>query len=186
LHEPGGRIEHGEDDAEKGVEHIPGTPDTVKDSLLRGCWWHLSGAAIHTGAFAEIGPFSSNMPQLGDWEWMLRCLSQGYGIAYLPHTLMYYRRHQDTVSAQSFREDIDIRERMKLYSMYMYYLSLNDWLTLHGRSAYWVSRRLTGSVLRGRWGEAGNRFRLLLTILQHSTTRFFQESNRATGPTASQ
>ena len=112
-----GRIEAGEDDPERRPQHVAGERQSVIGTLDRGCWWHISGCGIRNQAFLDIGGFEPDMPQLGDWEWLLRCLSKGYGIWYLPRTTMLYRQHGGSVSSRSFREARDVRERLIILRM---------------------------------------------------------------------
>ena len=57
---------------------VSGTRESIIDTLNRGCWWHISGCAIRTRAFHQVGGFQSDMPYSGDLEWLLRCLASGF------------------------------------------------------------------------------------------------------------
>ena len=57
------------------------------------------------------------MPQLGDFEWLLRCLSKGFDIYYLPRTTMLYRQHARSVSTRSFALARDLDERIVILKM---------------------------------------------------------------------
>src|SRR5439155_4241151 len=92
-------------------------------TLMRGCWWHVSGCAIRIEAFENIGGFDANMPQLGDWEWLLRCLAAGWSVEYVPTTLIRYRQTPASVSSVSFRVDRDIRESLSIISRYSHLLT---------------------------------------------------------------
>ena len=50
----------------------------LRSTLGRGCWWHISGWAIRLDALDDIGGFNPQLPQLGDWDWLLRCLARGW------------------------------------------------------------------------------------------------------------
>jgi glycosyltransferase involved in cell wall biosynthesis len=117
LHE-GGRIEAGEEIADAGTRVIEGNSAAVVDTLIRGCWWHISGCAIRLSAFKAIGGFHEEMPQRGDWEWLLRALSKGYAIEYAPRTLTLYRLHGASVSSVSFRTFRDVRETLDVLRLY--------------------------------------------------------------------
>jgi GT2 family glycosyltransferase len=112
------RIESGEDDFSRDLETIRGGRDSVLDTLKSGCWWHISGCAIRIERFFEIGGFRSHMPQLGDFEWLLRCLKLGYDVEYIPRTTMLYRIHSASVSANSFERGQDLIERLELFDTY--------------------------------------------------------------------
>jgi len=112
-----GTIVPGEEKPNAPAVHVPGTHEHVVATIDKGCWWHISGSAIRNDHFAAVGPFEPDMPQLGDWEWLLRCLSKGYGVWYLPRTTMLYRQHARSVSSGSFREARDVGERMRILSL---------------------------------------------------------------------
>jgi glycosyltransferase involved in cell wall biosynthesis len=112
------RIEPGEDDFSRDVEIIRGTRESVVGTLKAGCWWHISGCAIRVERFFEIGGFRLHMPQLGDYEWLLRCLKLGYDVEYIPRTTMLYRTHSASVSSSSFRRGQDLIERLELFGVY--------------------------------------------------------------------
>jgi GT2 family glycosyltransferase len=112
------RIESGEDDFSRDLETIRGGRDSVLDTLKRGCWWHISGCAIRVERFFEIGGFRPHMPQLGDFEWLLRCLKLGYDVEYIPRTTMLYRMHSASVSSNSFERGQDLIERLELFDTY--------------------------------------------------------------------
>jgi glycosyltransferase involved in cell wall biosynthesis len=112
------RIESGEDDCSRDLETIRGGRDSVLGTLKAGCWWHISGCAIRVERFFEIGDFRSHMPQLGDFEWLLRCLKLGYDVEYIPRTTMFYRMHPASVSSNSFGRGQDLIERLELFDTY--------------------------------------------------------------------
>lgn len=112
-----GQIEPGEDVLDAPVRVIRGGSDAVRDTLERGCWWHISGCAIRNAAFRVIGPFEPDMPQLGDWEWVMRCLAKGFNITYIPRTTMLYRQHSASISSTSLREGRDLRERLRILEL---------------------------------------------------------------------
>jgi GT2 family glycosyltransferase len=111
-------IESGEDDFSRDLETIRGTRESVLGTLKAGCWWHISGCAIRVERFFDIGRFPPHMPQLGDYEWLLRCLKLGYDIEYIPRTTMLYRTHPASVSSSSFRRGQDLIERLELFGAY--------------------------------------------------------------------
>jgi GT2 family glycosyltransferase len=112
------RIEPGEDDFGRDLEIIHGTRESVIGTLRAGCWWHISGCAIRVERFSEIGGFRPDLPQLGDFEWLLRCLKLGYDIEYIPRTTMRYRIHAPSVSSNSFIRGQDLIERLEIFSAY--------------------------------------------------------------------
>jgi glycosyltransferase involved in cell wall biosynthesis len=104
------KIQPGEDDLSRDLEIICGGRESVLGTLKAGCWWHISGCAIRVDRFFEIGGFRPHMPQLGDFEGLLRCLKLGYDIEYIPRTTMLYRMHPASVSSNSFKRGQDLSE----------------------------------------------------------------------------
>lgn len=159
-----GSIEPGENEPARPAVLIDGSSDAVRDTLRRGCWWHISGCAIRLGAFRNVGEFAENLPQLGDWEWLLRCLRVGWGVNYLPQTLIVYRLHTASVSSTSFREHRDVSESFDVIKAYAVYLTARDVYQLHAARAWLLVRRTCGSLLRGNADRARKALRLLLRV----------------------
>jgi glycosyltransferase involved in cell wall biosynthesis len=113
-----GQIIPGEEFPERPNVVVEGTREAVLGTLNRGCWWHISGCAIRVQAFRQIGAFNPEMPQTGDWEWLLRCLAKGFSVLYLPRSTMLYRQHAYSVSSNSFRRAQDLRETLRIFSTY--------------------------------------------------------------------
>jgi len=155
------RTHAGEESLKRSVEMIAGTPEAVRGTLMRGCWWHLSGCAIRTAAFRTIGGFAEDMPQLGDWDWLLRCLEGGYAIEYIPRSIMVYRMHESSVSAESFRSGRDLRERIRILGRYDRYLMQEDRNALYAGVRRSAMRRLAKSLLFLRPSAAANYARIL-------------------------
>jgi glycosyltransferase involved in cell wall biosynthesis len=112
------KIKVGEDDFSRDLETIRGAREAVLRTLKDGCWWHISGCAIRVERFFEIGGFQADMPQLGDFEWLLRCLKLGYDVEYIPRTTMLYRMHAASVSSNSFERGQDLIERLEIFDAY--------------------------------------------------------------------
>jgi len=145
---PDGTVLSGEDDLQRPVEVIRGDAVCVRRTLERGCWWHISGCAIRLEAFDDIGGFDPRLAQLGDWDWLLRCLARGWSVEYIPRTLIKYRLHEASVSSLSFREDRDIRESLEIIGRYVTLLGAGRLLHLHGRRMGSCARRLVRALLR--------------------------------------
>lgn len=126
-----GSIESGEDNIDRKVELIQGNQLSVQNTLLKGCWWHISGCAIRLKIFEDVGGFAIDMPQQGDWEWLLRLLSKGWAVEYIPRTLILYRQHSASVSSVSYRTHRDIRESLRIFHQYQGFLSTQNYITLH-------------------------------------------------------
>jgi glycosyltransferase involved in cell wall biosynthesis len=108
------RIEYGEELPGQAAVHVPGDRDEVRGTIERGCWWHISGCAIRNESFWRIGNFDSKLPMLGDWDWILRALSLGFGAWYLPRSTLLYRQLSTSVSGRSFRVAQDLRDRLAI------------------------------------------------------------------------
>lgn len=145
---PSGAVETGEDNPAKGIEHIRGTPEAIRSTLLRGCWWHISGACIRSEAFREIGEFAEDLPQMADWEWLLRCLRAGRDVFYIPRSLILYRQHEASVSSFSFRVHRDVQESFQIIHQNARYLSSSDIASLYGRRYVALARRAGISLAR--------------------------------------
>jgi glycosyltransferase involved in cell wall biosynthesis len=113
-----GLIEPGEECPERPNVLISGTREAVLDTLNRGCWWHISGCAIRMLAFRQIGGFTCDMPALGDWEWLLRCLAEGFSVLFLPRSTLLYRQHVGSVGTKSFHRGQDFRDRLGILAAY--------------------------------------------------------------------
>ncbi len=147
VFQPGGAVESGEDDPHRAPELIRSSRAAVRSTLLRGCWWHISGSAIHIASFRASGGFRKDLPQLGDWEWVLRCLRLGYDLVYIPRTLIRYRQHSTSVSSLSFRVHRDVTEALGIIQEYAGALSRADLAKIHARRLTYLARRLFRSLV---------------------------------------
>jgi glycosyltransferase involved in cell wall biosynthesis len=153
-----GRIEPGEDDFSRDLEIIRGKRESVLGTLKAGCWWHISGCAIRVQHFFEIGGFRPNMPQLGDFEWLLRCLKLGYDIEYIPRTTTLYRTHSASVSSSSFRRGQDLIERLELFRIYCEegYLAKRELDAVRVSTAYTALKRIVKQLSAGKMQDSRN------------------------------
>ncbi|MCM8799933.1 MAG: glycosyltransferase [Candidatus Omnitrophica bacterium] len=143
-----GRIIHGEDNNLKDREIIVGNKDSIRGTLLRGCWWHFSHSALRIKAFKDIGYFDKDFKQKNDWDWLLRCLYKGWSIKYIPRTLFLYRHHRKSVSSKNFIQNIDIKETLRIINKYINIISKKSILYLHYQSLEAVIRRLLKSIVK--------------------------------------
>ncbi|MBD2385325.1 glycosyltransferase family 2 protein [Cylindrospermum sp. FACHB-282] len=144
---PDGSIVPGEDNPSIPIGVIEGNDASVKGTLLKGCWWHISGCAIRVKAFEDCGVFNPKFSQLGDWEWLLRCLHNGWSVEYIPRTLILYRQSNTSVSSQSFQTHRDIREFMEILPNYINYLKSTELLDIYMKQMKFISRRLIKSLI---------------------------------------
>lgn len=145
------RIDPGEDDFSRDVEVIKGSSETVVGTLKAGCWWHISGCAIRVPSFIEIGGFRPDMPQLGDFGWLLRCLKSKFDIVYIPRTTMLYRMHAKSVSSNSFRIGRDLIDRLEIFEQYFNegYLGGRDYRKIRRRVAFDAVKRIAKQSAQG-------------------------------------
>ncbi len=167
-----GRIEPGDEFPERPPVHVPGERQRVLDTLAQGCWWHISGCGVRNRAFLAIGPFEPDMPQLGDWEWLLRCLAKGYGVWYLPRSTMLYRQSSGSVSSRSFREGRDIKERLQILRAFAAqgYLSRADHRARVRRALAALARR---SLVR-LWRRDAFGFRAHVSLLARANADYWR------------
>jgi len=152
------RVEPGEDDFTRDLEIIHGARESVLGTLKAGCWWHISGCAIRVERFFEIGGFQPHMPQLGDFEWLLRCLKLGYDIEYIPRTTMRYRIHSTSVSSNSFRRGQDLIERLELFRNYCdeCFLTKQEFRILRIKVIYTALKRMVKQLAAGKLQNCGD------------------------------
>jgi GT2 family glycosyltransferase len=145
-----GIAEVGEDDPIRTVEVVVSSEAAVRSTLLRGCWWHFSGAAVRVETLRRIGLFDESLPQCADWDWILRCLSRGWNIEYIPRALIRYRQHAGSLSSRSFQTHRDLVENLILTNRYGAYLERADILTIHRRLGTYAGRRAARAALQAR------------------------------------
>jgi GT2 family glycosyltransferase len=147
---PSGNVLPGEDDPSRPTQLIVGGPESVRSTLLRGCWWLISGCAIRVSAFEDVGAFDQELMQVGDWDWLLRALSQGWSIKYIPRTLVRYRQHPRSISSASLQMDRDVAESLRVVRRYTDMLSRWDLLRFHVWRAGYLTRRMLHAAARLR------------------------------------
>jgi glycosyltransferase involved in cell wall biosynthesis len=156
-----GSVIPGEDNLDRPIEVIQGNDESLKSTLVRGCWWHISGCAIRMKTFEDIGSFNVVLPQLGDWEWLLRCLHHGWAVEYIPRTLILYRQHSASVSSESYRTHRDITESLGIVRQYSHLLSTQEYLNFHSTKMNYLIRRAGRSLLQFKIKQ----FSLALTVM---------------------
>src|SRR5262249_46924076 len=144
-----GIVGPGENEAR--IETIRGSEEAVRDTLLRGCWWHISGCAIRRAAFLNIGDFSNLFPYCADWEWLLRALSRRWSVLYIARSFINYRQVATSVASQSFAKNIDISEAFTILKQYSLHLHPGDIVNFHASRSVSLARRFVGSLLRFHW-----------------------------------
>ncbi|RZK42871.1 MAG: glycosyltransferase family 2 protein [Pedobacter sp.] len=157
-----GSIEPGED-KEKNIL-VKGDDETIRNTLRKGTWWHISGCAISIKALEDSGGFHSQMPQYGDMEWLLRILQKKLVVQYIPRSLTLYRQASTSVSSKSFRKHRDIYEHANLVIGYRNFLSKTDLRELFFRFYIQLSKRIGSSILKGDLSRLISSIKMMLYL----------------------
>lgn len=152
---PDGSVDGGEENPDRGIEYISGTPESIRSTLIRGCWWHISGGAIRARSFLTVGEFSQDFPHMGDWEWLIRSLCAQQSVLYIPRALILYRQHQASVSSTSFRVHRDVRDSLHIIRDNARYLSAAEILKLYRERFVALGKRAAVSLVRRHFKRAG-------------------------------
>lgn len=165
---PNGSIGPGEDDSRRAIECVRGGAQAARDTLLRGCWWHLSGCAVRSEAIRQVGAFDPGL-LVADWDWLIRCLMAGWHIEYIPRTLLIYREHAETVSAESLATHRDIAEQLLLCRRYGSLLTKREAMQFYRRRLTMLARRGAGAMIRARFRRAASAVHLVPTVIASCT-----------------
>jgi GT2 family glycosyltransferase len=141
------RVTSGDERGLANKTTIEGTRLSVRDTLERGCWFKISSCAIRLSGFRRLRGFRHDLPQLGDWEFVLRALSAGFAIEYVPMCLSVYRQSSHSVSSISFREHRDVKEALQILHHFHHYLPLQSVLIRHAFYLKCLIRRSCRSLL---------------------------------------
>lgn len=160
-----GSIKPGEDDPSKQIVLIESNDEAVRATLLKGCWWHISGCAIRVKAFENFGVFNPKLPQLGDWDWLLRCLHSGWSVEYIPRALILYRQNPTSVSSKSFQTHQDIREFLEIIPSYINLLESTELFHLYLQRTKSIFRRLVKSLITLNTERLWLAFQVLFMLL---------------------
>jgi glycosyltransferase involved in cell wall biosynthesis len=152
---PDGSINPGKDEPQRDIDLVEGGPAAVTDTLRRGCWWHISGCAIRCESFLRLGPFTESLSQMSDWEWLLRLLSRGYCVEYIPRTLSFYRQHAVSVSSGNFGRGRDVLDALEIFDQYQSHGTLrwNEHALRRLGFALYGLRRLARQIMYGHWND---------------------------------
>ena len=175
---PDGRVIEGENFGEARKVIVEGTPESVRDTLIRGCWFKISSCAMRVSAFRELGGFLPDMPQLGDWEFVLRMLRTGWTIEYIPLCISVYRQSATSVSSRSFREHRDVKEALIILARFREFLPPRDMATRHVQYFYTLARRAAASVVRGDMERLRSSSLLSLKVADSLRRNYFGSRQR--------
>ncbi len=123
---------------------------SVNHTLKTGCWWHNGSAAIRIRAFLEVGglPAGSNLRQAGDWDLLLRFLTNGWAIELIPKHLLIYRDAGANVSSRNFRSHRDLTDKASVIAKYSAALSAPERVAVFSRIFADLIRRVFSSLIR--------------------------------------
>lgn len=153
LH-PDGSVTPGEEDLDRGLVLTPAGPRSVSETLRRGCWWKVSSCAIRRAAFEELGGFRPDLPQQGDWDFLIRLLAHGWDVGYIPRALSVYRQHEQSVSSTSFRTHRDVVESLDILRRFGRFLDRRSLAERHAFLLRCLARRAMKSALASEWPRA--------------------------------
>jgi glycosyltransferase involved in cell wall biosynthesis len=142
-----GKVVPGENDPGDRVVTIEGSTEAVSGTILRGCWWHISGSAIRVEAYRKAGGMPKLIDQKGDLDLLLRMLAQGWSVKYIPRTLMLYRNNPIGVSTLGFRRHSDIWAAMLIAGRFRWALSPSALRRFHAQHAGYLVRRILRSIV---------------------------------------
>ena len=153
------------------VRIIPGSREAVHDTLLNGCWWKISGAAIRLEAFREIGDFDASVPQCADWDWTMRALERGWSFEYIPRVHTIYRQHEATMSTAALRGDVDIMDALTMLDRFGYTLKKREVLRYHARRGKYALRRMVRGVMKADRGRVATSLKTITVLSRHLIKR---------------
>ena len=150
-----GEIILGENGTER-IRMIPASKGSINDTLQNGCWWHNSTAAVRVAAFRDIGgmPAEQGLSQMGDWDFSLRLLANGWDIAYVPKALIIYCDNTFSVSSTNFITHRDVLDRAKVTENFCDGAPVDLLNRCYSQMYRTLFRRLASSLVRGH----GRRF----------------------------
>ncbi len=171
---PDGRVVPGENNLERSLEIVEGSPAKVRHTLQVGCWWHISGCAIRSAAFHSIGDFDQRYAYYGDWDWLLRAQACKWAISYIPLSLIDYRQHEASVSSRMTRNTTRIEEQIDLINKFSAHLSRRDHLRWHILHAYFAVRRVGRDILTQNKQGLVNDLQSLNMIIKNGLLQIIQ------------
>ena len=143
-----------------------GDPQTVRYTLRRGCWWHISSSGIRVAAYRDVGPFREEFDYSADWEWLTRCLQGGWDVQYLSEALHVRRLSPEGVAGGALAHDRDVEQALLLIAKYPHSLSKNELRTFHAFRANVVLRRSVRALLNRRLGRLALSARTMGKVLR--------------------
>lgn len=172
---PDGRVRSGEHNPKREYELVAATDKSVKNTLMMGCWWHVTGGSMRIAAYSDMGSFNPRYGAFADWDWSLRALSGKWDLLYIPLCLMYYRQHVNTITAQTIRTRERVVEQVEIIERFGKKFSFLDTWRWHGQQAYFalgrIGRDLLTRNLQGLVTDSRSMGLILTSGVRHSLRR---------------
>ena len=89
-----------------------GKTEEIMHTAVAGTWWHISGSLVNKTLWEKFGGRDPSLPQLGDWDLMLRWQENDYLVGHSLIPTTKYRLTVASVSGQSYLQFRDILERV--------------------------------------------------------------------------
>lgn len=141
--------------AEDTIVFRGGAAAEIRHTATVGCWWHISGSLVNKRLWQEFGGTSPELNQVADWDLMLRWQRAGYRVGhYLIPTTKYRVRRAASVSARSYLEFRDVRERIRVIGGYPDVFTPDVSRKLAIRFGFASLRRVCRLVLAGKFRPA--------------------------------
>ncbi len=154
----------GENKPEAPANRILGNRATVRDTLFQGCWWHHSTAAIRINALRNVGGYRKGFRQNTDWDLLIRLMTAGWEINYLPQSLMKYREFEGGVSHGNMLRHRDVWESLQIVQHHQWALTTMEIVKYHGVRIATLLRRMGSSLVKGQMKRFGLALGLLAKI----------------------
>jgi glycosyltransferase involved in cell wall biosynthesis len=117
------------------------TNQEIYHTATVGCWWHISGSLVNRGLWERFGGRNPELPQLGDWDLILRWQMAGYRVGHSLVPTTKSRSHMSSVSSRSYRQFRDMLERTRI-------ICSNPDIFTSQITKKWIGEIATGSVRR--------------------------------------
>jgi FkbM family methyltransferase len=151
--------------AEDRIVFRSNAAEEIYHTATIGCWWHISGSLIRRKAWEDFGGRSADLPQVGDWDLILRWQTAGYSVGHSLIPTTKSRLHASSVSSRSYREFRDLTERTKVIcsnpAVFTSQIT-TKWMSEIGKSGMWRVFKLAS---KGRIADAGRGVSLVVRCL---------------------
>lgn len=141
-------------EAEDVIVWRGGAHEEIMHTALVGTWWHISGSLVNRRLWVEYGGRDTHLPQLGDWDLMLRWQQDDYLVGHSLIPTTKYRTGVQSVSSQSYLQFRDLRERVTVIGRHPRIFTRAMRLKTAWGVARAAARRIAKLALRGKIAHA--------------------------------